>query len=251
MAVPISPLASARHLRRWLLTLIVSILAVFVASYFYFTAIHAFEVFDTGSCTPLDHTSPPGKCVSSLQKLLNDDRPYPKIAIDGHFGVQTKDAVMNFQYIHQLAVDGVVADETASALNEFSPRPGILTYAAGFTSSRLAMPAKLWAAILLTFVIIICLVLRGACAGYSGVIRVRARTGLFTAFFAADSAATDRLMANAHGWAATSLCVILTALSFTLLALLVEMFSSLSASSASADLSSQEIQPQIMAGYGG
>jgi peptidoglycan hydrolase-like protein with peptidoglycan-binding domain len=109
--------------RHWLLTLIVSILAVFAASYFCFTAVHALESFDTESCTPLALGSS-GKCVSSLRALLNRNQPYPAIAVDGYFGPQAKQAAIGFQSAHHLAaVDGVVAGETAGAINKFSPWP--------------------------------------------------------------------------------------------------------------------------------
>jgi|HubBroStandDraft_6_1064221.scaffolds.fasta_scaffold923923_1 hypothetical protein len=81
-------LLSINLARHWLQTLIVSVLAVFAASYFYFMSVHALESFDAGSCTPLA-AGDSGKCASSLQALLDDNRPYPGITVDGYFGVQT------------------------------------------------------------------------------------------------------------------------------------------------------------------
>ena len=128
--------------RHWLLTLIVSILPPFAASYFHFTAIHNLESFDTGSCTPLA-PGYSGKCVSSMQALLNRNQPYPVIAVDGYFGLQTQQAVIEFHSTYHLAVDGDVASQTAAAINDISPRPSILSYAAGFANSQLILIAKL------------------------------------------------------------------------------------------------------------
>lgn len=61
-----------------------------------------------------------GKCVSSLQALLDDNRPYPGITADGYCGAQTQQAVIDFPSAHNLAGDGVVAAQTAHAINEFS-----------------------------------------------------------------------------------------------------------------------------------
>src|SRR5438067_5758275 len=55
-----------------------------------------------------------GKCVSSLQALLNRNQPYPAIAVDGYFGPQTQQAVIEFQSTYHLAVDGDVASQTAA-----------------------------------------------------------------------------------------------------------------------------------------
>jgi hypothetical protein len=41
-------LLSVSLAQHWLQTLIVSVLAVFAASYFYFTSVHALESFDAG-----------------------------------------------------------------------------------------------------------------------------------------------------------------------------------------------------------
>ena len=249
MSVRALLLLSIHLARHWLLTLIISALAVFTASYFYFTTTHALESFDTGSCTPLTLGSS-GKCVSSLQELLNADRPYPSIAVDTYFGQQTQQAVIEFQSAHHLAADGVVASETANAINKSSPRPSILSYAAGFVNSRLAVPAKLCVAALMIAVAIMCLLLRAARTGSSSLLRIRcALAGLFAALFAASSTATQSLMAEAHGWVDKFLCIILVALTAALLKLLTEMFP-MSAFSAFADPLSGETQSQIKAGYG-
>ena len=50
--------------------------------------------------------------MSSLQALLDDDRVYPGITVDGYFGAQTQQAVIDFQSAHNLAGDGVVAAQT-------------------------------------------------------------------------------------------------------------------------------------------
>jgi len=249
MSVRALRLLSIHLARHWLLTLIISMSAVFAASYFYFTTTHALESFDTGSCTPLtlDYS---GKCVSSLQELLNADQPYPSITVDGYFGQQTQQAVIEFQSAHHLAVDGVVAGETADAINESSPRPSILSYAVGFVNPRLAVSAKLCVAALMIAVTIICLLLRAARAGSSRLLRIRCvLAGLFAALIAANSAATQSLMAEAHGWVDKFLCIILAALTAALLKLLTEMFP-MSAFSAFADPSSPETQSQTEAGYG-
>src|ERR1700683_239824 len=250
MPVPALRSLSVRLARSWLLALIISMLAVFAASYFYFTSTHAFEVFDTGSCTPLAYGSPPGKCVSTLPEVLKNELPHPEFSLDGHCGDQTQQAVMDFQTAHDLTVDGVVGSETASALNEFSPPPGILGYAAGFMNSQLTLTAKLCVAILAILVTIICLLLRAALAASSGLLRIRfARTGLFAALFAANSATAESLITDAHGWVAKLLCVSFAALTAALLTLLMEM-PRMSALSAPTDPQSMETQSQIRVDYG-
>jgi hypothetical protein len=249
MSVRTLRLLSIHLARHWLLTLIISILAVFAASYFYFTTTHALESFNARSCTPLALDSS-GKCVSSLQELLNANQPYPPIAVDGYFGQQTQQAVIEFQSAHNLATDGVVADKTAGAINESSPRPSILSYAVGFVNSQLAVSAKLFVVALMIAVTIVCLLLRAARAGSSSLLRIRcALAGLFTALIAANSAATQGLMAETHGWVDKFLCIILGALSATLLKLLTEM-SPVPAFSAFAEPPSPETQSRIKAGYG-
>jgi peptidoglycan hydrolase-like protein with peptidoglycan-binding domain len=121
--------------RHWLQTLIVSVLAVFAASYFYFTSAHALESLMPGSYTPLT-AGDSGKCVSSLQALLDDNRPCPGITVDGYFGAQTQQTATGFQSAHNLAGDGVMAAQTAHAINEFSPRPSIFSYTARFADSQ-------------------------------------------------------------------------------------------------------------------
>jgi len=114
MPIPALRLLSVDLARHWLMALIISVLTVFAASYFYFTATH-----------------------------------------------------------HHLAADGVVADKTASAINEFSPRPSILSYAGGFVNSKLALAAKSRVAALMIAVTIACLLLRAARDGSSSLLRVR------------------------------------------------------------------------------
>lgn len=238
-------LLSIRLARHWLLTLIVSLLAVFATSYFYFTSVHALESFDTGSCTPLTLDSS-GPCVARLQVLLNDDQAYPAVVADGSFGPQTEQAVIDFQSANHLSADGVVAGETANAINELAPRPGIFSYVAGFVNSQLALSAKLMVAAFMVAVAIVCLLLRAARAGVSSLLRIRcALAGLFAALIAANSAALETLMAEAHGWVTKFICVILAALTAALLRLLTEMFPRISALSALAEPPPRETQPRL------
>jgi peptidoglycan hydrolase-like protein with peptidoglycan-binding domain len=65
--------------------------------------------------------------VSSLQVLLDANRPYPGITGDCYFGAQTQQAVIDFQSARNLAEDGVVAARTTHAINEFSPRLSIFS----------------------------------------------------------------------------------------------------------------------------
>lgn len=96
-------LLSMHLAQHWLMALIISMLTVFAASYFYFTTTHSLEIFDSGSCTPLvlDLPESSENCVSSLQSSLNNDQPYPVIAVGGHFGGQTQQSVIKFQAAHQ------------------------------------------------------------------------------------------------------------------------------------------------------
>jgi hypothetical protein len=99
--------------------------------------------------------------------------------------------------------------------------------------------------------VIICLLLRAARASASSLLRIRcARPGLSAALFAANSAATETLLAQARGRAAKFLCIILIALIATLLDLIAEAFRAMSGRPAFGDPPSQETQPQIRAWYG-
>ena len=85
-------------------------------------------------------------------------------------------------------------------------------------------------------------------AGSSSLLRIRCTlAGLFAALAAANSAVTATLMNQAHGWVAKFLCIILIALTATLLK---EMFPNISGFSVFADPPSQDTQPHIGAGYG-
>src|ERR1700727_2146572 len=70
-------------------------------------------------------------------------------------------------------------------------------------NSQLALSAKLCVAALMIAVTIICLLLRAARAGSNSLLRIRcALAGLFAALIAANSAATESLIAEAHDWVA-------------------------------------------------
>ena len=244
-------LLSSSLARRWLLTLIVSELAVFAGSYFYFTAMHALESFDTGSCIPLTLDSSSAECVSSLQALLNDDHLYSTISVDGYFDRPTMEAVIVFQSAHDLPVDGIVGSKTAWAINEFSPRPSILSYAGGFVNSKLSLSVKMCVAALMMAVAIICLLLRAARTGSGGLLRIRCcLAGLFAALIAANSAATESLMAEAHSWVAKFFCIILVGLTAALARLIREMLPGMTALSDFAGPMSGGAQPQIKDTYG-
>jgi Putative peptidoglycan binding domain len=203
----------------WPLTLIAALMLVFVASYFYVTATHALKSFDSGACGVLAVGSE-GGCVSSLQALLDDNQPSSPIAIDGYFGPQTYQAVMGFQSNHQLTADGIVATETGNALNEFSPRPSIFSYASGFFSSRLSSSARLCVTALMATSLIMTLVLKTA-HRYSPVFGIRRfRVGFYGALAAATTTVVGMLLAAVHGWVLKALCIALAALAAALLALL-------------------------------
>jgi Putative peptidoglycan binding domain len=237
--------------RRWLLTLIVSELAVFAGSYFYFTAMHALESFDTGSCIPLTLDSSSAECVSSLQALLNDDHLYSTISIDGYFDRPTMEAVIVFQSAHHLTVDGIVGSQTAEAINEFSPRPSALSYADGFVNSKLSLSVKLCVAALMMAVTIICLLLRAARIGPGSRIRIRCcLAGFFAALMAVNSAAAGSLMTEAHSWVAKFFCFVLVGLTAALARLIKEMFPGVTALSDFAGPMSGETQPQMRDTYG-
>jgi Putative peptidoglycan binding domain len=216
-------LLSIHLARRWLLTLIVSELAVFAASYFYFTTTHALESLDTASCIPLTVGST-GKCVSRVQVLLNEDLRYRAASVDGSFGKQTRQAVIKFQSAHHLAKDGRVGSMTASAINESSPRPTILGYAAGFVNSTLALSARLSVAVLMIIVMITCLLLRAARAGSIRLLRIRCcLAGLFAVLAAANTAAMASLVTEVHSWVTKLLFFTFVGLTAALLRLLQEM----------------------------
>jgi peptidoglycan hydrolase-like protein with peptidoglycan-binding domain len=52
--------------------------------------------------------------VKLLQEKLNENGA--KLGIDGIFGLGTQAAVMNFQALHNLAVDGIAGKRTLTAL---------------------------------------------------------------------------------------------------------------------------------------
>lgn len=58
-----------------------------------------------------------GKAVQTLQVLLNAVGHKPALVVDGDFGEETKKAVMAFQKLVGLFVDGKVGNKTFSALN--------------------------------------------------------------------------------------------------------------------------------------
>jgi predicted MFS family arabinose efflux permease len=90
-------------------------------------------------------------------------------------------------------------------------------------------------------VVIICLLLRAARASASSLLRIGcARPGLSAALVAANSAATETLLAQALGWAAKFLCIILIALIVTRLDLLTEVFRTMSGRRTFGDPPSQE-----------
>lgn len=55
-----------------------------------------------------------GPAVSEIQRLLNDDGAGLKV--DGHLGLKTEQAVLDFQRQHGLAADGIVGPETFGTL---------------------------------------------------------------------------------------------------------------------------------------
>jgi hypothetical protein len=85
----------------------------------------------------------------------------------------------------------------------------------------------------------------GACASRSGIRAREVRSRDFR-----RPAATEILLAQARGWAAKFLCMILIALIATLLDLLTEVFRAMSGRPAVGDPPSQETQPQMRAAYG-
>jgi hypothetical protein len=60
------------------------------------------RVSPPGSCTP-PAAGDSGKCVSSSQALLGDNRPYSGITVDGYFCARTQQAVIDFQSARNLA----------------------------------------------------------------------------------------------------------------------------------------------------
>lgn len=68
------------------------------------------------SCSGLRLNST-GSCVRELQARLDADGASPHVAVDGHFGYQTLQAVENFQRAMGLPSDGVVGARTISALD--------------------------------------------------------------------------------------------------------------------------------------
>jgi hypothetical protein len=237
---------SARH---WLMTFIISLLAVFTVSYFYCTSTHALESFDSTSCKrlALDLPDQSASCVSSLQSLLNDDHLSRAIPVDGSFGGKTQDAVCKFQAAHGLTPDGVVASKTASAINAFSPRPTMLSYAAGFANSKLIPTAKLCVWALVIAVTIGCFLLRAVGDRTSRLPRFGfPLSGVSAGLSAASSAAADTLMTEADGWVDKFLGLILIGLAATLAALFAEFFTL----SLSAKHQSSAAEPGMEADYG-
>jgi peptidoglycan hydrolase-like protein with peptidoglycan-binding domain len=180
-----------------------------------------------GSCTPLA-AGDSGKCVSGLQALLDDNRPYPGITADGYFGAQTQQAVIDFQSAHSLA--GTESWRPRSRTQSTNSPRGRVFSAIRLGSRFEAGPAdEAVVAAFLIAVVIICFLLRAASASASSLLRIHcARPGLSAALVAANSAATETRLAQARGWAAKFLCIILIALIATLLDLITEVFRAMS-----------------------
>ncbi len=62
-----------------------------------------------------------GQYVTNLQKALNTAGANPTLVTDGSFGPKTDTAVKTFQYAHNLVVDGIVGNNTKTALLPFAP----------------------------------------------------------------------------------------------------------------------------------
>ena len=62
-----------------------------------------------------------GQYVVNLQKALNNSGANPTLVTDGSFGTKTDTAVKTFQYAHNLVVDGIVGNNTKTALLPFAP----------------------------------------------------------------------------------------------------------------------------------
>ena len=62
-----------------------------------------------------------GIYVTNLQKALNTAGANPTLTTDGSFGPKTDTAVKTFQYAHNLVVDGIVGNNTKTALLPFAP----------------------------------------------------------------------------------------------------------------------------------
>ena len=74
------------------------------------------------SCPPL-HINSSGTCVKQLQQQLDDDHINPYLQIDGFYGMQTFQAVEDFQRKMGLRVDGVAGPQTIFALEEPTSAP--------------------------------------------------------------------------------------------------------------------------------
>lgn len=67
-------------------------------------------------------TGAKGPCVSTLQTMLNRFNA-GRLTVDGQFGPATDTAVRNFQASHALAINGIVASATKTALYTAVPTP--------------------------------------------------------------------------------------------------------------------------------
>jgi hypothetical protein len=115
-----------------------------------------------------------------------------------------------------------VADKTANAINDFSPWPSPLSYAAAFTNSKLPVTAKLSVADVTIAVAIGCLLPRAAWDRPSSRLRFRLPLGaLFAGLSTSSAAAGETLRGEVHGALNIFLSIILIGLAaafFTLLA---------------------------------
>jgi Putative peptidoglycan binding domain len=64
-----------------------------------------------------------GPCVVTLQRQLDDAKVLPHLAIDGHYGLQTREAVENYQRRMGIPVDGMAGPQTVQALNGPQAKP--------------------------------------------------------------------------------------------------------------------------------
>ena len=104
----------------WLIAAVVAMMCIDILS----TAPASAAAFSggKGECPTLRIGSS-GPCVVTLQRQLDNDKVLPNLEIDGHFGLQTREAVKNYQRRMGIAVDGMAGPQTVRDLNTPSAKP--------------------------------------------------------------------------------------------------------------------------------
>jgi len=105
----------------WALILFVLLLTIYGGTYAYEAVTRYGDNVSFTSCPAVIDYGQQGRCVASLQRLLDADPPHARIYHDGIFGPQTLAATREFQSRHGLPADGKADPGTIRMLTALAP----------------------------------------------------------------------------------------------------------------------------------